>query len=200
MRISYNPLLKKDGKTSVGALTSAPTGGDVTFDLPGRNIYARGVKFKGTDHTYTFSNDNNLTLTTKAAGDEGTNVEYGVNIQNVRKQLLNQWDISIDKGNYNLTTQWEDSGIDLSKLITGVYVIHINYEGVYFSGTFSLCSGTINTDDEIMMHSCGNTQLGRGRIFAKIAANSNNIARLYLCGNIAEESISKLSIKIKQIG
>ena len=45
MKIAYNP------KTAT-ALTTAPANNDITFDLSGLNIFARGVKFKGTDTTY----------------------------------------------------------------------------------------------------------------------------------------------------
>ena len=43
MKIAFNPTT---------ALTSAPQNNDITFDLVGHNIYARGVKFAGTDTTY----------------------------------------------------------------------------------------------------------------------------------------------------
>lgn len=42
MKIAFNP-------STVAALTSPPNNKDITFDLTGRNIYARGVKFFGTD-------------------------------------------------------------------------------------------------------------------------------------------------------
>lgn len=45
MKIAYNP------KNS-GALTTAPVNNDITFDLSGLAIYAKGIKFKGTDTTY----------------------------------------------------------------------------------------------------------------------------------------------------
>lgn len=45
MKIAYNP------KTAA-ALTTAPANNDITFDLRGLNIFARGEKFKGTDTTY----------------------------------------------------------------------------------------------------------------------------------------------------
>lgn len=45
MNIAYNPL-------SEGALSQAPSDNDILFDLPGKCIYARGVKFKGTDTIY----------------------------------------------------------------------------------------------------------------------------------------------------
>lgn len=45
MKIAYNP------KTAA-ALTTAPANNDITFDLKGLNIFTRGIKFKGTDTTY----------------------------------------------------------------------------------------------------------------------------------------------------
>lgn len=45
MKIAYNP-------TTAVALTAAPNNNDITFDLKGLNIFTRGIKFKGTDTTY----------------------------------------------------------------------------------------------------------------------------------------------------
>lgn len=45
MKIAYNPI-------TAAALTTAPANNDITFDLKGLNIFVRGVKFKGTDTTY----------------------------------------------------------------------------------------------------------------------------------------------------
>ncbi len=42
MKITFNP-------STVAALTTPPNNKDITFDLSGRNIFARGVKFYGTD-------------------------------------------------------------------------------------------------------------------------------------------------------
>lgn len=42
MKITFNP-------STVAALTTPPNNKDITFDLRGRNIFARGVKFYGTD-------------------------------------------------------------------------------------------------------------------------------------------------------
>lgn len=42
MKIAFNPSM-------VAALTTPPNNKDITFDLRGRNIFARGVEFKGTD-------------------------------------------------------------------------------------------------------------------------------------------------------
>lgn len=72
MKIAFNP-------STVAALTSPPKNKDITFDLRGRNIFARGVEFKGTDtntwrdikvnnvsigsHTLDLRNGSNTTLT-----------------------------------------------------------------------------------------------------------------------------------------
>ena len=42
MKIAFNP-------STVAALTTPPNNKDITFDLRGHNIFARGVKFCGTD-------------------------------------------------------------------------------------------------------------------------------------------------------
>lgn len=42
MKIAFNP-------STVAALTTPPNNKDITFDLRGRNIFVRGVKFQGTD-------------------------------------------------------------------------------------------------------------------------------------------------------
>ena len=61
MRIAYNPQ-------SEGAITTLPSGyeNDIVFDLSGLAIYAKGVKFKGTDTTYNVFKKH-------ASGDTGGN-------------------------------------------------------------------------------------------------------------------------------
>ena len=72
MKIAFNP-------STVAVLTTPPNNKDITFDLRGRNIFARGVKFYGTDtntwrdikinnvsigsHTLDLRNGSNTTLT-----------------------------------------------------------------------------------------------------------------------------------------
>lgn len=72
MKIAFNP-------STVAALTAPPNNKDITFDLRGQNIFARGVKFYGTDtntwrdikinnvsigsHTLDLRNGSNTTLT-----------------------------------------------------------------------------------------------------------------------------------------
>lgn len=77
----------------------------------------------------------------------------GVNI-NIKTPTnpLQGWDIEVSKASYSITTAWTDSGIDLSTLSNGVCVLHINYENVCYSGTFTYTGQSINTDDEIVLH------------------------------------------------
>lgn len=194
--IQYNPLTKTNGMAN-GALTSTPSA-SIVYDLPGKIIYVKGVKFKGTDHTYTFGHDNYIALTITPSADEGNDVQIGIDIQQLKSQLLSQWDIQINKASYSLTQSWTDSGVNLSTLSPGICALHINYEGVHYSGIFTYAGQSINTDDEIVLHQSGTVTLQRGRVFAKISAVSG-IAKLMLAGSVAEENISLFNIKIKQI-
>lgn len=45
MKLAYNPITE-------AALSNAPNSNDIIFDLKGLNIFAKGVKFRGTDTTY----------------------------------------------------------------------------------------------------------------------------------------------------
>ena len=79
--IEYNPIYKKNGSLN-GAITTAPSN-SLVFDLAGKAIWAKGVKLKGTDHTYTFSHDNYITLTNTPGSDESEDIKIGVNITNL---------------------------------------------------------------------------------------------------------------------
>ena len=58
MKIAFNP-------STVAALTSPPNNKDITFDLKGHNIFARGVKFYGTDtNTWRDIKVNNVSIGT----------------------------------------------------------------------------------------------------------------------------------------
>ena len=56
MKIAFNP-------STVAALITPPNNKDITFDLRGRNIFARGVKFQGTDtNTWRDIKINNISI------------------------------------------------------------------------------------------------------------------------------------------
>lgn len=194
--IQYNPLVKRNGDPN-GALSSTPSA-SLVYDLPGKVMYVKGVKFKGTDHTYTFSHDNYITLTITPSADEGNDVQIGIDIQQLYNQLASRWNIEDNKASYSLTQDWTDSGTNLSTLSPGICALHINYEGVHYSGIFTYAGENINTDDEIVLHQSGNVTLSRGRVFAKIAPVGGK-AKLMLAGQTAETNISLFNIKIKQL-
>ena len=81
--IKYNPLLKSNG-TQNGALSVAPSD-SIIFDVPGKSIWVKGVKLLGTDHTYSFSHDNYITLNNTPGDPE--DIKIGVNITNLLGQL-----------------------------------------------------------------------------------------------------------------
>ena len=81
--IKYNPLLKNDGQPN-GALTQAPSD-SIVFDLPGQCLWVKGVKLKGTDHTYTFSHDNYITLANTPGNPE--DIQIGVNITTLKAAI-----------------------------------------------------------------------------------------------------------------
>lgn len=85
--IKYNPLYKANGQPN-GALVIAPSE-SIVFDLPGKATWVKGVKLKGTDHTYTFNHDNYITLTNTPdqSNPESEDIKIGVNITNLLTEL-----------------------------------------------------------------------------------------------------------------
>ena len=76
--IQINPLKSYiDG--GVRAALTTPPSASLVFDLPGKAIWVKGVKLKGTDHTYTFSHDNYITLTNTPDSNESEDIKIGVN-------------------------------------------------------------------------------------------------------------------------
>lgn len=100
--IKYNPLYKANGQPN-GALAVAPSE-SIVFDLPGKATWVKGVKLKGTDHTYTFNHDNYITLTNTPdqSNPESEDIKIGVNITN----LLTEFDkVRIYIGENNNTAE-----------------------------------------------------------------------------------------------
>lgn len=87
--IKYNPLYKNNGQLN-GALTTPPSE-SIVFDVPGKCIWVKGVKLKGTDTTYTFSNDNYITLTNTPGDPE--DIKIGVNITTLKSVIDTTYDI-----------------------------------------------------------------------------------------------------------
>jgi hypothetical protein len=84
--IQINPLQSYIDGGARAAITSPPSA-SLVFDLPGKAIWVKGVKLKGTDHTYTFSHDNYITLTNTPGSDESEDIKIGVNITTLKNAI-----------------------------------------------------------------------------------------------------------------
>lgn len=142
MKIAFNP-------STVAALTSPPDNKDITFDLRGHNIFARGVKFYGTDtntwrdikvnnvsigsHTLDLRNGSNTTLT-------NTN---GVVIIN------STWRPVVDNLTSDSTTSSlsANQGRVLAELINGKSDSDHNHDGRYLKLTGGVLKGQIILPD-----------------------------------------------------
>ena len=111
MKIAYNP------KTGA-ALTTAPANNDITFDLRGLNIFVRGVKFKGTDTTYSVFKKH----TSDNSGGYNGLVPVPSYNNNSKTRFLREdgtWEIPTEKvltfnpTSISLTTGWKASGFIL---------------------------------------------------------------------------------------
>lgn len=131
MKIAYNP-------TTAAALTTAPNNNDITFDLKGLNIFTRGIKFKGTDTTYsvfkkhTSSGSGGYNGLVPVPSYTATNVRFlredgtwSIPTAFIYAQLTNQdLDDYLDEGRWyyagggNTTTN-KPSGVDAYELYVG---------------------------------------------------------------------------------
>ena len=205
MKIAYNP------KTGA-ALKTAPANNDITFDLKGVAIYAKGVKFKGTDTTYSVFKKH----TSDNSGGYNGLVPVPSYNNNSKNRYLREdgtWEVPDEKvltfnpTSISLTTGWKASGFILREsngFQTGVYVIKIMSGNLMFSGTASVFVGKITTEDEIMLHMSGIPQVyadgTQGRIYAKIAPSTTaDYGEIYLATNVPQSAITNLSITMKKI-
>lgn len=138
MRIAFNP-------STVAALTSPPDNKDITFDLRGHNIFARGVKFYGTDtntwrdikinnvsigsHTLDLRNGSNTTL---------TNTNGVVTINSTQRPV-------VDNLTSNSTTSSlsANQGRVLAGLINGKSDSDHNHDGRYLKLTGGTLTGNL---------------------------------------------------------
>lgn len=139
MKIAFNP-------STVAALTTPPNNKDITFDLRGRNIFARGVKFYGTDtntwrdikinnvsigsHTLDLQNGSNTTL---------TNTNGVVTINSTWRPVVDN--LTSDSTTSSLSAK---QGRVLKALIDGKSDSDHNHDGKYLKLTGGWMSGDIN--------------------------------------------------------
>lgn len=165
MKIAFNP-------STVAALTTPPNNKDITFDLRGRNIFARGVKFYGTDtntwrdikinnvsigsHTLDLRNGSNTTL---------TNTNGVVTINSTWRPVVDN--LTSDSTTSSLSAK---QGKVLKALIDGKSNSDHNHDGRYVRYY------AVTTLD------CNNLAAGltAARISATNAAHTNHSAYLYI--------------------
>ena len=165
MKIAFNP-------STVAALTTPPNNKDITFDLRGRNIFARGVKFYGTDtntwrdikinnvsigsHTLDLQNGSNTTL---------TNTNGIVTINSTWRPVVDN--LTSDSTTSSLSAK---QGKVLKALIDGKSNSDHNHDGRYVRYY------AVTTLD------CNNLAAGltAARISATNAAHTNHSAYLYI--------------------
>lgn len=139
MKIAFNP-------STVAALTTPPNNKDITFDLRGRNIFARGVKFYGTDtntwrdikinnvsigsHTLDLQNGSNTTL---------TNTNGVVTINSTWRPVVDN--LTSDSTTSSLSAK---QGKVLKALIDGKSNSDHNHDDRYLRLTGGWMSGDIN--------------------------------------------------------
>lgn len=139
MKIAFNP-------STVAALTAPPNNKDITFDLRGQNIFARGVKFYGTDtntwrdikvnnvsigsHTLDLRNGSNTTLT-------NTNGVVTIN---------STWRPVVDNLTSNSATSSlsANQGRVLAGLINGKSDSNHNHDGRYVKRSGDTMLGALN--------------------------------------------------------
>ena len=165
MKIAFNP-------STVAALTTPPNNKDITFDLKGHSIFARGVEFKGTDtntwrdvkinnvsigsHTLDLRNGSNTTL---------TNTNGVVTINSTWRPVVDN--LTSDSTTSSLSAK---QGKVLKALIDGKSNSDHNHDGRYVRYY------AVTTLD------CNNLAAGltAARISATNAAHTNHSAYLYI--------------------
>ena len=152
MKITFNP-------STVAALTTPPNNKDITFDLRGRNIFARGVKFYGTDtntwrdikinnvsigsHTLDLRNGSNTTL---------TNTNGVVTINSTWRPVVDN--LTSDSTTSSLSAK---QGKVLKVLIDGKSNSDHNHDGRYLR-----LSGQDTMQGNLYLHSHGTSYIGKG--------------------------------------
>lgn len=138
MKIAFNP-------STVAALTSPPKNKDITFDLRGRNIFARGVEFKGTDtNTWRDIKVNNVSI-----GSHTLDLRNGSNTtltnSNGVVTINSTWRPVVDSLTSNSTTSSlsANQGRVLAGLINSKSDSDHNHDDRYLKLTGGTMSGTI---------------------------------------------------------
>lgn len=141
MKIAFNP-------STVAALTTPPNNKDITFDLRGRSIFARGVKFYGTDtNTWRDIKINNVSI-----GSNILDLRNGSNTTltntNGVVTINSTWRPVVDNLTSNSTTSSlsANQGRVLKSLIDGKSNSDHNHDGRYVKRSGDTMSGILTID------------------------------------------------------
>ena len=169
MKIAFNP-------STGAALTAPPNNKDITFDLRGRNIFARGVKFQGTDtNTWRDIKVNNVSI-----GSNVLDLRNGSNTTLTNTDgvvtINSTWRPVVDNLTSNSTTSSlsANQGRVLAGLINGKSDSDHNHDGRYLKLTGGWMSGDINFGGDNRIH------WGRNTDSASISFKNNGDADSYM--------------------
>ena len=141
MKIAFNP-------STVEALIAPPNNKDITFDLRGRNIFARGVKFCGTDtNTWRDIKINNVSIDSNTLDlRDGSNTTL-TNINGV-VTINSTWRPVVDNLTSDSTTSSlsANQGRVLKALIDGKSDSGHTHDDRYVKKTGDTMSGTLTID------------------------------------------------------
>ncbi len=139
MKIAFNP-------STVAALITPPNNKDITFDLRGQNIFARGVKFCGTDtNTWRDIKINNVSIGSNildlrnGSNTTLTNTNGVVTINSTWRPVVDN--LTSDSTTSSLSA---NQGRVLAGLINGKSDSDHNHDDRYLKLTGGLMSGDIN--------------------------------------------------------
>ena len=139
MRIAFNP-------STGAALTTAPNNKDITFDLRGRNIFARGVKFYGTDtNTWRDIKINNVSIGSNildlrnGSNTTLTNINGVVTINSTWRPVVDN--LTSDSATSSLSA---NQGRVLAGLINGKSNSDHNHDGRYVKKSGDTMLGALN--------------------------------------------------------
>lgn len=185
MKIAFNP-------STVAALTTPPNNKDITFDLRGRNIFARGVKFCGTDtNTWRDIKINNVSI-----GSNILDLRNGSNTTltntNGVVTINSTWRPVVDNLTSNSATSSlsANQGRVLAGLINGKSDLDHNHDGRYLKLTGGTLTGNL----------VGTSAIFSGRFYGNeddegiiIKPASNGYAGLILGTHSGERSVFYLT-------
>ena len=141
MKIAFNP-------STVVALTTPPNNKDITFDLRGRNIFARGVKFYGTDtNTWRDIKINNVSIGSytldlrNGSNTTLTNTNGVVTINSTWRPVVDN--LTSDSTTSSLSAK---QGKVLKALIDGKSNSDHNHDGRYVKKSGDTMSGVLTID------------------------------------------------------